>query len=335
MELINNASLKEFINFNIDAICDQLYRIDDHEEVKVAARYLQQPLILGGGTNILPIGQIKRSVLRMELKGKEIIKEGDKPLVRVAAGEIWHEFVLWSIENDLAGIENLSLIPGTVGAAPIQNIGAYGVELESVFHSLEAIEIGTGNEIRLNKEDCKFGYRESIFKQSAKGKYIITSVTFELNRNPNIHMEYGAIRDVLNAWEIKNPGIREISKAIIYIRESKLPPPGTGNAGSFFKNPTISVDHFNQLKEIHPGMPSYPSDGGNVKVPAGWLIDQAGWRGKRVGNTGCFEGQALVLVNYGGATGEEVWHLAGMVMADIQEKYQIVLQPEVNIWGEV
>lgn len=335
MEFINDASLREFINFDIDVRCDQLYRLDDIEEVKVASRYLQNPLILGGGSNILPIGSIDQSVIRMELKGREIIKEGDKPLVRIAAGELWHDFVLWAVENDLAGVENLSLIPGTVGAAPIQNIGAYGVELESVFHSLEAIEIGTGEVAVFSKEDCRFGYRESIFKQEYRNRFIITSVTFELNRNPSIHMEYGAIRDVLNGWEISNPGIREISNAIIYIRQSKLPPPGTGNAGSFFKNPSVSLEHYEMLRKDFPGIPSYPSSHGHVKVPAGWLIDQAGWRGKRIGNTGCFEGQALVLVNYGGATGEEVWALAVSIMDDIRERFHIVLHPEVNIWGKV
>ncbi len=334
MELINNASLKSFVTFGVEASCDHLYRIEDIEELKLAAQFLENPLILGGGSNVLPIGDIESNVLRIELKGKEIEEEnGNDPLVHIGAGEIWHQVVLWALDRNLGGVENLSLIPGTIGASPIQNIGAYGVEIESVFHSLEAVRLGTGEMRRFSKEECKFGYRDSVFKQEAKGQYIITGVTLRLTREHKVNTTYGAIQDVLNQRGITNPSIQDVSNAVIQIRQSKLPDPAViGNAGSFFKNPIISKNQYDALKEIFTDLPGFPAEDQRMKVPAGWLIEQAGWKGKAIGHAGCYEKQALVLVNLGGASGVEIWNLAGEIISAVEEKYGIRLSPEVNIW---
>src|SRR5687767_1398809 len=334
MELLNKASLRPFVTFGVDATCEHLYRIDDIEELKLAVRYLENPLVLGGGSNVLPIGDIKRNVIRVELKGIEIEENlGQDPLVHIAAGENWHGVVLWALGKELGGIENLSLIPGTVGAAPIQNIGAYGVELDSVFDSLEALRIGDGEIVHFKKQDCEFGYRDSIFKREAKDKYVIINASLRLNRNHKVNTAYGAIQDVLKEKEISKPTIHDVSNAVIQIRQSKLPDPAViGNAGSFFKNPIISREQFEKLKQSHEHLPGYPADKFNVKVPAGWLIEKAGWKGKTIGNAGSYEHQALVLVNRGGASGEEIWNLAQEIIKSVDEKFGIQLSPEVNIW---
>jgi UDP-N-acetylmuramate dehydrogenase len=334
MELINNASLRHFTTFGVDAHCDHLYRVEDAEELRLAMQYLEHPLILGGGSNILPIGDIHRNVLRIELKGIEIMDDREDVLVRVAAGEVWHEVVMWAIDRNLGGIENLSLIPGTMGAAPMQNIGAYGVELESVFDHLTAMEIGTGQEHTFSKADCAFGYRDSVFKQAARDRFVITDVVLRLSREHKVNTSYGAIHDVLQQRNIAEPTIRDVSDAVIAIRRSKLPDPAViGNAGSFFKNPVISETQYNSLKVEFPEVPGYPSGTGWIKVPAGWLIEQAGWKGKRLGNVGCYEKQALVLVNHGGATGNEVWSLAQGIIKSVKQLFGIALHPEVNLWG--
>lgn len=333
VELINHAPLQQFTTFGVVAVCDHLYRVEDMEELKLAARYLERPLILGGGSNILPVGDVHRNVLRIELKGMEIVEDGPDPLVWVAAGENWHETVLWALGQDLGGIENLSLIPGTVGAAPLQNIGAYGVELESVFHSLEAIELTTGEIRTFTRDECRFGYRDSIFKQEARDRYIICGVFLRLHRDHQVNTSYGAIREVLEQKGITHPGIHEVSDAVISIRQSKLPDPAViGNAGSFFKNPMIPVAKFEHLQALHPQLPGYPGNDGQVKVPAGWLIEKAGWKGKSIGPAGCYEKQALVLVNRGGATGLDIWNLAEEIMSAVRQMFDINLQPEVNIW---
>jgi len=333
VELINNASLKSFTTLGVEASCDHLYRVEDYEELKLAVQYLERPLILGGGSNILPIGDIHRNVLRIEIKGIQILEDGPEPIIGVAAGEGWHDFVMWALGHDLGGVENLSLIPGTMGAAPMQNIGAYGVELESVFHSLQAVEIGTGEARIFMKEECKFGYRDSIFKKEARDKYVITGVNVKLSREHKLNTHYGVIRDMLLEKGIYNPTIHDVSQVVIAIRQGKLPDPAViGNAGSFFKNPVIPIDHFERIKESHTSLPGYPVEEGFIKVPAGWLIEQAGWKGRRKGNAGCYEKQALVLVNLGGARGEEIWSLALDVIASVKEKFQIELSPEVNLW---
>ena len=334
MELINNAPLKAFTTFGVEATCDHLYRVEDYEELKLAVQYLERPLILGGGSNILPIGDIHRNILRMEMKGIYILEDGDQPIIGVAAGEVWHDFVMWALQHDLGGVENLSLIPGTMGAAPMQNIGAYGVELESVFHSLQAVEIGTGNVRVFFKEECRFGYRDSIFKKEVKDRYVITGVNVRLTRDHQLNTTYGAIQDVLNVKGISHPTIHDVSEAVIAIRQSKLPDPKMiGNAGSFFKNPVITADQYTLIKSAHPELPGYPAEDGFVKVPAGWLIEQSGWKGKRKGNAGCYEKQALVLVNHGGARGEEIWSLALDIISSVKEKFHLELSPEVNLWN--
>jgi len=333
VELINNASLKSFTTFGVEATCDHLYRVEDLEELRLAVQYLERPLILGGGSNVLPIGDIHRNVLRIELKGIDFVEQSNDPLIHVAAGEIWHELVLWTLKHELGGIENLSLIPGTMGAAPMQNIGAYGVELESVFHSLEAIEIGTGITKTFTKDECRFGYRDSIFKKEAKDKYVIVGVVLKLSYDHHLNTSYGAIQDVLNERGIRQPTIHDVSKVVIDIRQSKLPDPAViGNAGSFFKNPIIPLHQYETLKTSFPNVPGFPSGANEMKVPAGWLIEQAGWKGFRKGDAGCYEKQALVLVNYGNAQGHDIMELANEIIVSVKQKFGVIIYPEVNLW---
>lgn len=290
-------------------------------------------LILGGGSNILFTKDFNGIVLKNSLQGIQHVKEdSDYTYVKSGAGVIWHDLVMYAIENKLGGIENLSLIPGTVGAAPIQNIGAYGVELKDVFESLEAIEIATGHPKVFHHTECNFGYRDSIFKRELKGKFVITSVTLKLSKNPTFHISYGAIQDVLKEMGITKLSVKAISEAVCTIRKSKLPDPVTiGNAGSFFKNPEISQKQFNQLKSVYPDIPSFQTSPGMVKVPAGWLNEQCGWKGKTIGNTGVHKHQALVLVNYGNAKGEEIKKLSQEIQKSVKEKFGIELETEVNI----
>ena len=330
MESKENYSLKSFNTFGIECQVEKYLRIDtlkDLEQLSQNSPYF----ILGSGSNILFTKDVKGTILHNNLKGIEIVKETEEyVLVRSASGEIWHQLVLWAIENNFAGIENLSLIPGTVGAAPIQNIGAYGVELKDVFYCLEAFEFNRRKIITFHKEDCEFGYRESIFKRKYAGQFFICSVTLKLSKIPVFQIGYGDIKKTLGD---KNININNISNAVIEIRKSKLPDPNiTGNAGSFFKNPTISTEQFNRLINIYPDIPSYPLDENSIKIPAGWLIDKAGWKGKKIGNAGVHEKQALVLVNLGKAKGNEIVELSRNIQKDIYLKFGIHLEPEVNIW---
>ena len=273
-------------------------------------------------------------LIRNAIKGLQIVHEDDDHvLLRVYSGESWHETVMYCVERNWGGIENLSLIPGTVGAAPMQNIGAYGVELEQVFDQLEALNLNTLELETFNKTQCAFGYRESVFKRQLKGQYFIYSVTFKLSKKPIIHADYGDIQAILNekGLSAETAGIKDVSDAVIHIRQSKLPDPKVlGNSGSFFKNPQISKEHFEALKLQFPDIKGYPQNDG-IKVPAGWLIEQCGWKGKRVGNTGSHSKQALVLVNYGGATGSEIYQLAQDIIQSVADKFSIQLEPEVNI----
>ncbi len=274
-------------------------------------------------------------VIHIDIKGKEVINENeDFVWVKVNAGENWHELILWCIENNYGGLENMSLIPGNVGTAPIQNIGAYGKELKDNFIECEATEIETGNTRVFNKKDCEFDYRNSIFKNNLKGKYIITSVTFKLTKKDHeINTKYGAIEDELKKSNITNPSIKEISDAVIKIRQSKLPDPKKlGNSGSFFKNPIISKNKFDKFIINFPKAPSYKISENEIKIPAGWLIEQAGFKGKRFGDAGIHKKQALVLVNYGDASGQEIWNLAIKIKNDVLKKFNIEINPEVNIY---
>ena len=335
MKIQENISLKPFTTFGIDKKAKFFTTVETLDELKIAllaAKEKQLPVfILGGGSNILLTRDIEGLVIKLEIKGINLVKEeGDQLWVEVGAGEMWHELVLQSIAEDWAGLENLSLIPGTVGASPMQNIGAYGVEIKDVFDSLQAMHRETLEMQSFDAEACRFGYRESVFKQTFKDQFVITSVTFRLSKTPNFHLEYGAIREVLAANGIDQPSIRAISDAVIQIRKSKLPDPKEiGNAGSFFKNPTIPNAQFDALKASYPSIPGYPSAEG-VKVAAGWLIEQTGWKGKRIGEVGVHAKQALVLVNYGGGTGEEIKKLSEQIQASVYDKFGVQLQAEVN-----
>lgn len=337
MNIQQNISLKPHNTFGIDVKAREYVVVESMEELQVlcAAFNLsdRKLLVLGGGSNILLTGDFDGMVIRINMKGISVVKEDeDHVWVKAMAGEVWHQFVLWCIDKGYGGIENLSLIPGCVGAAPMQNIGAYGVEVKDTFDSLEAVEIATGNLRMFTKNDCRFGYRESIFKQEAKDKFIIASVIFRLNRKPVFNTSYGAIREVLEKNQVTELSIKAISDAVIGIRTSKLPDPKVlGNAGSFFKNPEITEAAFAQLKAEHPGVVGYPAGPGMVKVAAGWLIEQCGWKGKVVGNTGSHKDQALVLVNYGNATGHEIWQLAQDIRSSVMDKFGVSISPEVNV----
>ncbi|MGY5848854.1 UDP-N-acetylmuramate dehydrogenase [Salegentibacter sp. F14] len=337
MQVCENISLKEYNTFGIDVKAKKLISVASLAELKKVLRqtYASELFILGGGSNMLLTGDINKTVLHIGLKGKKIISQTDNEVVIEAmAGENWHQFVLWTLNQNFGGLENLSLIPGNVGTAPIQNIGAYGVELKDVFESCTAIELQTLEEIVFHPQDCEFGYRTSVFKERLKGQQIITSVRFKLSKKAHkLRTDYGTISDWLLREKIENPGIRDISNAIIAIRQAKLPDPRLlGNSGSFFKNPIISKENYLELKKKFPKIPSYPIDKSRVKVPAGWLIEKAGFKGFRRGDAGVHQNQALVLVNYGEATGEELLELSREIRNNVNLKFGIKLEAEVNIF---
>lgn len=292
------------------------------------------PFVLGGGSNILLGDRLSVPVLKMSISGIEIIHDdGNSVHIKVGAGENWHELVTWTVMNGLGGLENLALIPGTVGAAPIQNIGAYGVELENLFSSLEAYDLKSLAVRKFDKEECNFGYRDSIFKRKFKGQMVVTSVTLKLDKKGHvIHDSYYALKEYLNQNETWNPGIVDIYHAVIAIRQSKLPDPSViGNAGSFFKNPVIEQKKYDELSSKWKEVPGYPDGSGLVKIPAAWLIEKAGWKGLRIGNVGTYKTQALVIVNYGGATGKEVIDFSKKIRQAVSDLFGIDLIPEVNI----
>lgn len=291
-------------------------------------------LVLGGGSNLLFTDDFSGTVLHNQILGIKTQHLADHTvLVEAGAGENWHQFVQWCIDQDFGGLENLSLIPGRVGAAPIQNIGAYGVEVKDVFHSLTAYDIQNLHLVTLDSAACDFAYRYSRFKGDWKGRFIITSVTFKLSTSDHtLNTSYGAISKALASRPVIT--IRSIADAVIQIRQSKLPDPAAlGNAGSFFKNPMISKEAFEKIQAAYPNIPHYPAGSEQVKLPAGWLIDQCGWKGKSIGAVGCYEKQALVIVNHGGATGQEIWSFAQKLIASVQQKFGITLEPEVNVVG--
>ncbi len=337
MRIESGVALQSYNTFGLAASAMHFAACTNVTDLREAVRYGAEkswPLfILGGGSNILLTGDVGGLTIHVALPGKEVVdRKGTDVLVRFQAGELWHDCVMWSIANGWGGMENLSLIPGRMGAAPMQNIGAYGVELKDIFHSLEALDRKTGAMVTFTAADCRFGYRESIFKHEARDQFIITAVTLRLSTEPDLHLEYGAIRDTLQDMGITKPTTRDVSNAVIAIRQSKLPDPARlGNAGSFFKNPEISTEAFQQLVSDFPQVPHYPLPDGQVKIPAAWLIEQCGWKGKVVGHTGAHAQQPLVLVNYGGATGDEIWQLAQDIRQSVADKFSITLQPEVNI----
>jgi len=336
MTIIDNASLKSFNTFGINAKAQSYCNISTIEDLRtVLKEHHSNPLfILGGGSNMLLTKDIEALVLHINLKGIEIVSEKENTvIIKAMAGENWHNFVLWCLQHNYGGIENLSLIPGNIGTAPIQNIGAYGVELKDAFVSCEATNIDDQSIKTFSKSDCKFGYRESIFKQDLKGQYIITSVNIELTKiNHKLHTDYGVIRNELKVQEIENPTIQDISNAVIAIRQSKLPDPKEiGNSGSFFKNPIISAKEFIELERNFPDVPSYKISEEAVKIPAGWLIEKAGFKGKRFNDYGVHNKQALVLVNYGNASGKEIFELAQLIQKTVKRLFNISIDTEVNI----
>ena len=338
MRIEQNFSLKTYNTFGIDAKAKSLVAVTTEAELIDFLKHNplknELALVLGGGSNMLLTKDIDGTVLHVAISGKQIIEETESSaLVEAGAGENWHQLVLWAIENNLAGIENLSLIPGNIGTAPVQNIGAYGVELKDTFYSLDAIEISTGKKHTFTLEACKFGYRESIFKSELKGKFIITRVRLKLFKPPHsLSTHYGAIKEELTNKEVVNPSIKDVSNAVIAIRQSKLPDPKElGNSGSFFKNPIVREEIANSLKNSYPELPIYDANSGNKKLAAGWLIDQCGLKGYRTGDAGVHKKQALVLVNYGNATGADILALAQFVITHVYEKFGVKLEPEVNI----
>lgn len=337
MIISSNISLKPYNTFGIDASAKFFTSIQSIENIKELLQSTEYKnnnhLILGGGSNMLLTQNVDAIVVKNNLKGIEIVKENeDSVFVKCAGGEVWHEFVMWCIDKNFGGLENLSLIPGYTGASPMQNIGAYGVEIKDTFYELEAIHSITGEQKTFSKSECEFGYRESVFKHQFKNQFIITSVTFQLSKKPTFHVEYGAIKQELDVMNISELSIKAISQAVINIRSSKLPnPKEIGNAGSFFKNPEVQASAYENLKINFPNIVAYPLENGNYKLAAGWLIEQSGLKGYRVGDAGVHKLQALVLVNYGGATGNEIYNLSSHVLQTVKAKFGVDLEREVNI----
>ena len=336
MEIQSNFSLKNLNTFGIEASANQFVAVQNSEELKtiLEQKRSEKKFILGGGSNMLLTKNIEALVIHVNLKGKEIIKEtADSVWVESQAGENWHEFVLWTIEHNFGGLENMSLIPGNVGTTPVQNIGAYGTEIKDTFVSCKAISIENQDIRTFSKEECHFGYRESVFKNEEKDNYIITSVIFKLTkRNHKINISYGDISAELAKKSIANPNLKDISNAVIAIRQSKLPDPKElGNSGSFFKNPILLKTEFDKIHQKFPEMKFYEISETEVKVPAGWLIEQAGFKGKRFGDAGIHKNQALVLVNYGNATGQEILNLSKEIQNTVYNIFGINIEAEVNI----
>ncbi|MFC7348830.1 UDP-N-acetylmuramate dehydrogenase [Chryseobacterium zhengzhouense] len=333
-----NFSLKPFNTFGVEAKAKYFIEVNSIDELIEAVKFSSSKalplLFLGGGSNILFTKDFDGLAIKLNLKGisEEILNENEV-LVTAKAGENWHELVLFCLNKNYGGLENLSLIPGNVGTSPMQNIGAYGTEIKDAFVDCKVLNLETLEVETFDLEKCRFGYRDSIFKQEGKGTYVILEVSFKLTtKNHSIKTDYGAIKSELENLGITHPTIQDISKAVINIRQSKLPDPKEiGNAGSFFKNPTIPFAHFENLKEQFPDIQGYPN-GNFVKVPAGWLIEQCGWKGKQIGNVGSHKLQSLVIINTtGNATGKEIFDFSTLIIDSVQEKFGIELEREVNI----
>ncbi len=326
---VEHAQLAPFTTFGVSAVCERLITVGTVDELREALRRYPDARILGGGSNILVTQNVEHPVIRVALRGIAL----DDLRVTAAAGERWHDLVTWCVDQDLGGLENLALIPGTVGAAPMQNIGAYGVEQEQCFVQLTAVHRQTLEEVVFTKDQCHFGYRTSIFKEEARDQYVITSVTCQLTDHPHrLHTSYKDVAEELLQHHAPLT-IRDVYEAVVAIRRRKLPDPAEiGNAGSFFKNPVVDAETFSRIHSQHPEVPSYPQADGTVKLPAAWLIDQCGWKGARHGAAGVHDRQALVLVNHGGATGAEILSLALEIRSSVQAHFDVELHPEVNIW---
>ena len=335
MLIEKNKSLKNYNTFGIEASCKLFCSIDNVDDLKgvLESHAEENRLILGGGSNVLFTSDFNGLVLSNQIKGKKVISEDEHSIcIQFGAGEVWHNAVLFAINNGWGGIENLSLIPGSCGAAPMQNIGAYGVEIKEVFENLEAFHIESGEVHVFTKEDCSFSYRESVFKHDLKNQYFILNITLRLHKTPQFNIRYGAIQSQLDKMGISELSIKAISEAVISIRQQKLPDPkNIGNAGSFFKNPIVSRSDFEKLHLLFPDIPHYPAKDDMIKLAAGWLIDQAGWKGKRFEDCGVHKNQALVLVNYSNAKGSDIFQLSERIKQSIKERFNIELEREVNI----
>jgi UDP-N-acetylmuramate dehydrogenase len=334
LDIKENISLKKYNTFGISAFAKRFISIDSVYQLQQLLKINKEVFLISGGSNMLLTKNIEKLVIHINTKGISIDKEDDQFVyLTVNSGENWHDFVVWCVSQNYGGIENLSLIPGNVGTSPIQNIGAYGVEVKDTITRVEGIEIATGKLVTFSNEDCKFGYRNSIFKNTHKGKVILTSVGFKLTKkNHKLNTSYGAIETELISKKITTPSLKNISDAVISIRNTKLPDPKEiGNSGSFFKNPVIAIRHFLQLKKEYPSIPSYPISDTEIKIPAGWLIEKIGFKGKRFGDAGVHNKQALVLVNYGNASGVEIYELAKKIKKEVLNKFKVALEIEVNI----
>jgi len=337
MQLQHNVSLKPYNTFGIDTTAEYFLPLTDESllhDVLLDKSLPEQKHILGGGSNVLLTQSVNGLTVLNRIKGIRIVKEDDEHVwLKVNGGEVWHELVMYAIQNGWGGIENLALIPGTVGASPIQNIGAYGVEAKETIETVNGYHLLDNAAVTFTNADCRFGYRDSIFKNELKHKVFISSVVFRLDKKPKFNTSYGAITQELEKMNITELSVRAIANAVIAIRTSKLPDPKQiGNAGSFFKNPTINKDQYNKLQESYPDIPSYPVSETTLKIPAGWLIESCGWKGIRKGDTGIHAKQALVLVNYGNATGSEIWALSEEVVQSVKNKFGIELEREVQVW---
>ena len=334
MKIQQNISLKEYNTFGIAVKAKRFISVSSVYELQQLLKTEKEVFLLSGGSNMLLTKDIDMLVVHLNITGVSIDTEDDKHVyLTVNAGEDWHEFVLWCIANDYGGIENLSLIPGNVGTCPIQNIGAYGVEVKDTITKVEGLEVATGKLVSFSNEDCKFGYRNSIFKNTHKGKIVLTSVGFKLTKKDHqLNTSYGAIETELASRKVIKPTLKNISDAVISIRKSKLPDPKEiGNSGSFFKNPVISKKQFLEIQKIHANMPNYVVSENEIKIPAGWLVEQSGFKGKRFGDAGVHEKQALVLINFGNASGQDILELAKKIQTTVFSKFQISLEIEVNI----
>jgi UDP-N-acetylmuramate dehydrogenase len=334
LNIQENISLKEYNTFGISVQAKRFISVTSVYELQQLLKIEKNIFLLSGGSNMLLTKDIEKLVVHIDIKGISVDSENHNDIyLTVNAGENWHKFVLWCVSNNYGGIENLSLIPGSVGTCPIQNIGAYGVEVKDTITKVEAVEIKTGKLVSFSLEECQFGYRNSIFKNEVKGKYVLTSVGFKLTKKEhNLNTSYGAIETELASKKVIKPSLKDVSEAVIAIRQSKLPDPKKiGNSGSFFKNPVISKTHFEKIQKEFPKVPCYHISDQEIKVPAGWLIEQIGLKGKRFGNYGVHEKQALVLVNYGNASGEEIYQLAKKIQREVQTTFNISLEIEVNI----
>lgn len=339
MQIHENLSLKQYNTFGIDVKAKHFADFSSVLQLQEILMYMHQlsprinKLILGGGSNLLFTGDVNALVLKNEVAGIDVLKQDDEFVyVQVGAGINWHSFVLHCVQQGWGGVENLSLIPGNAGASPMQNIGAYGVEIKDVFEELEAYHLNDKSIVKFSAADCEFGYRESVFKRKYKDQFVIISVTYKLRKQPVFNTSYGAINQELEKMGVKELSVAAISQAVINIRSSKLPDPQViGNAGSFFKNPSVSKEQYDQLKNEFPALVAYANVDGTVKLAAGWLIEQCGWKGYRKGDAGCHAKQALVLVNYGNAAGKEIYDLSEEIVQSVKQKFGVELEREVNI----